>query len=108
MIKQIVQVNSEEERIENDIWVKFSIMATMHPEYQETKKEFREVNLNFEKNILNMLHQNGYLDNFNMKNSANSLIVFIHGLVFESVISNLYNDQVVENEIREYIQKMCK
>ncbi|MDQ0300291.1 AcrR family transcriptional regulator [Salibacterium salarium] len=109
MIKQIVQVNTEEERIENDIWVKFSIMATMDSEYQETKKGFREVNFNFAENILNMLHQNGYCKNLkNMKDSANSLTIFIHGLVFESVIyTNLYNDKVVEKEIREYLQKIC-
>ncbi|MEW9675153.1 TetR/AcrR family transcriptional regulator [Lentibacillus sp. L22] len=109
MIKQIVQVNTEEERIENDIWVKFSIMATMNPEYQETKKGFREVNLDFAKDILRMLDKNGYIkDPINIKDSANSLTIFIHGLVFESVIyAHLYNDQIVEKEIREYLRKIC-
>lgn len=109
MIKQIVQVNTEEERIENDIWVKFSIMATMNAEYQEPKTGFREVHLNFAKDIIRMLHENGYIKTpINIKDSAHSLIIFIHGLVFESVIyAHLYNDQVVEKEIREYLRKIC-
>lgn len=109
MIKQIVQVNTEEERIENDIWVKFSIMATVNTEYQEPKKGFREVNLNFAKDILKMLYKNEYIKNpIIIKDSANSLTVFIHGLVFESVIyAHLYNDQVVEKEIREYLRRLC-
>ncbi|QKY70797.1 TetR/AcrR family transcriptional regulator [Lentibacillus sp. CBA3610] len=108
MIKQIVQVNTEEERIENDIWVKFSLMATMNSDYQGSKNEFREINLNFAKDILRMLHNNGYIQNpINIEDSANSLIIFIHGLVFESVIyANLYNDQVVEKEVREYLQRI--
>lgn len=108
-ISQIVQVNTEEERIENDIWVKFSIMATMNSEYEEPKKRFREVNLNYSKDILKMLHKNGYIQHpINIEDSANSLIIFIHGLVFESVIyANLYNDQVVEREIRDYLRKIC-
>ncbi|MFC7063422.1 TetR/AcrR family transcriptional regulator [Halobacillus seohaensis] len=109
MIKQIVQANTEEERIENDIWVKFSIMATMNSEYQEPKKRFREVNLSFAKDIFRMLHKDGYIKNsISINDSANSLIIFIHGLVFESVIyANLYNAQVVENEIREYLRRIC-
>lgn len=109
MIKQIVQVNTEEERIENDIWVKFSMMATMNAEYQDQKEGFREVNLLFAKDILRMLDKNGYIkDASNIAESANSFIIFIHGLVFESVIfAHLYNDDVVEKEIRAYLRKIC-
>lgn len=109
MLKQIVHVNTEEERMENDIWLKFSIMATMNPEYHETKDRFRRVNFHFAQDILNMLRQNGYMKNSaDIKDSANSLVIFIHGLVFESVIyADLYNDQVVEKEIRKYLRKVC-
>ncbi|MDT8862115.1 TetR family transcriptional regulator C-terminal domain-containing protein [Alkalihalobacillus sp. MEB130] len=108
-VKQLVQVNTEEERIENDIWVKFSIMATMNPEYQEQHKGFRNVHLNFAKDLIRTLHNNGYMKtSTNMEESANSLMIFIHGLVFESVIyAHLYNDQVVEKEIRDYLHKIC-
>ncbi|AXF57186.1 TetR/AcrR family transcriptional regulator [Salicibibacter kimchii] len=110
MIKQIVQVNTEEERIENDIWIKFSMMATMNQDYHEQKNKFREVNFNFAEDILINLHKNGYIEtSINMKEQANALIIFIHGLVFESVIyADLYNNQVVEKEIREYLQKTCQ
>ncbi|ALX48574.1 TetR/AcrR family transcriptional regulator [Lentibacillus amyloliquefaciens] len=109
MIKQIVQANTEEERMENDIWMKFSIMATMNPEYHETKESLREVNLNFAKDVLKMLYENAYIkDPVNIDDSANSLTIFIHGLVFESVIyANLYNAQVIETEIREYLRRIC-
>ncbi|MEN1970555.1 TetR/AcrR family transcriptional regulator [Lentibacillus sp. N15] len=109
LIKQIVQANTEEERMENDIWMKFSIMATMNPEYHVTKDRFREVNFNFAKDILKMLDSKGYMSNLiNIEESANSLTIFIHGLVFESVIfANLYNNQVIENEIRAYLRKIC-
>src|SRR5699024_3494650 len=84
MIKQIVHANTEEERMENDIWMKFSIMATMNPEYQETKKEFREVNLRFATDIVRMLQKIGYMkESINRKDNANSLVIFIHGLIFE-------------------------
>ncbi|QQK74931.1 TetR/AcrR family transcriptional regulator [Salicibibacter cibarius] len=107
MIKQIVQVTTEEERIENDIWVKFSMMATMNVDYQEQKDKFREVNFNFAEDIIRMLYKNKSLEkSLNIKEQANSLLIFIHGLVFESVIyADLYNDQVVEEEIREYLRR---
>ncbi|WP_202078630.1 TetR/AcrR family transcriptional regulator [Caldalkalibacillus salinus] len=109
MIKQIVQANTKEERMENDIWMKFSIMATMNPDYYETKNKSREVNLNFAKDVLRMLYDNGYIKNpINIEESANSLTVFIHGLVFESVIyAHLYNNHDIEKEIRAYLHRIC-
>ena len=109
MIKQIVQANTEEERMENDIWMKFSIMATMNPEYHATKDRSREVNLNFAKDVLMLLHKNEYIHApIDIEKSANSLTIFIHGLVFESVIyTNLYSDDVIEKEIREYLRMIC-
>ncbi|UJL46040.1 TetR/AcrR family transcriptional regulator [Virgibacillus sp. NKC19-16] len=109
MIKQIVHANTEEEKMENDIWMKFSIMATMNPEYHATKDRFREVNYNFAKDILTMLDSNGFINgSINIGNSANSLTIFIHGLIFESVIyDNLYNNPVIEKEIRAYLRKIC-
>src|SRR5699024_2815733 len=109
MVKQIVQVGTKEERIENDIWVKFSLMAVMNSDYQGRKDEFREINITFAKEILEMLQDNNYLDNHtNIEDSAVSLTVFVHGLVFESVIyTHLYNDQVVEKEVRAYLRKVC-
>ncbi|PSL42423.1 TetR family transcriptional regulator [Salsuginibacillus halophilus] len=110
MIKQIVQVNSEEERIENDIWLKFSIMATMNPAYQGTKTAFRDVNYNFAKKILRELSERGFANPFNdIEESARSLTIFMHGLVFESVIyPDLYHDQVIEDEIRKYLKNMSR
>ncbi|RPF50401.1 TetR/AcrR family transcriptional regulator [Aquisalibacillus elongatus] len=109
MIKQIVSANTEEERMENDIWMKFSIMATMNPEYQEPKNKSREVDLNFAKDVLDTLYQEGHLKNStSIKENANSLIIFIHGLVFESVIfRDLYDSDVIENEIRSYLRRVC-
>lgn len=109
MVKQIVQVGTKEERIENDIWVKFSLMAVMNSDYQGRKDEFREINIAFAKEILEMLQDNNYLDKHtNIEDSAISLTVFVHGLVFESVIyTHLYNDQVVEKEVRAYLRKVC-
>lgn len=109
MVKQIVQVHTEEERIENDIWVKFTLMATMNPEYKEIKEEYRKVNLNFAEDVLMILYESGYITNTdNIKEGAHSLIIFITGLVFESVIyTNLYNDQVVEKKARDYLINIC-
>ncbi|MFD1413754.1 TetR/AcrR family transcriptional regulator [Oceanobacillus jeddahense] len=109
MVKQIVQVHTEEERIENDIWVKFTLMATMNPEYQELKEEYRKINLNFAEDIIRLLYKREYITNsYNIKNMAHSLIIFVTGLVFEAVIyTNLYNDQVVEKQVREYLRNIC-
>jgi len=104
MAKQIV-IQTTEGRIENDIWVKFTLMATMNPEYYELKEEYRKVNLNFAEEILNILDTSEYPKNHdNLEERAHSLIIFITGLVFESVIyTYLFNDQVVEKKIREYL-----
>lgn len=109
MVKQIVQVHTEEERMENDIWVKFTLMATMNPEYQGLKEEYRKINLNFAENVLRILYESGYITNTdNIKEGAHSLIIFITGLVFESVIyTNLYNNQVVEKKARDYLINIC-
>ncbi|GGK00176.1 hypothetical protein GCM10007063_23180 [Lentibacillus kapialis] len=109
MVKQIIQVHTEEERMENDIWVKFTLMATMNPEYQELNEEYRRVNLNFAKNILRVLYKSGYITHFrNINELAHSLIIFTTGLVFESVIyTYLYSDQLVEKKVREYLKNIC-
>lgn len=108
-VKQIVQVHTEEERMENDIWVKFTLMATMNPEYQGLKEEYRKINLNFAEDVLRILYESGYITNTdNIKEGAHSLIIFITGLVFESVIyTNFYNDQVVEKKARDYLINIC-
>ncbi|MGM8366384.1 TetR/AcrR family transcriptional regulator [Virgibacillus sp. W0181] len=110
LAKQIVQVHTDVERMENDIWVKFTLMATMNPEYQELKENYRKVNFNFAKKIINMLYHNGYLaSTINVEYKAHSLIIFITGLTFESVIySHFYNHQVVEQKVREYLTSICK
>ncbi|GAB3798944.1 TetR/AcrR family transcriptional regulator [Virgibacillus kimchii] len=110
MAKQIVQVHTDVERMENDIWVKFTLMATMNPEYQELKENYRKINLNFAKNIISTLYDNGYLSrNINIEEKAHSLIIFITGLTFESVIyPQLYNHEVVEQKVREYLTNICK
>jgi len=110
MAKQIVQVHTEEERMENDIWVKFTLMATMNPEYQELKENYRKVNLSFAKNIISMLYDNGHLTGpINIEDKAHALIIFITGLTFESVIyTSFYNDQVVEEKVRDYLTSICR
>jgi AcrR family transcriptional regulator len=110
MAKQIVQVHTEEERMENDIWVKFTLMATMNPEYQALKEDYRKVNFNFAKNIISMLDHHGYLaSDINIEDKAHALIIFITGLTFESVIyTQFYNHQVVEQKVREYLTSICK
>lgn len=109
MIKQFVQVNTVEERMENDIWLKFLVMATMNSEYRETIDQFREVNVKFSKDILNTLDTNGILmDTITVEREAQSLTTFIHGLVFELVIyGDLFDKEAIENEIRAYLQKIC-
>jgi len=109
MVNQIVQVHSETERVENDIWVKFTLMSTMNPEYQELKENYRKINLNFAEDVINILDENGYFtEDVNIKDKAHSLIIFVTGLVFESVIyTHLYNDQLVEKRIREYLNSIC-
>ncbi|MFA1822908.1 TetR/AcrR family transcriptional regulator [Virgibacillus oceani] len=110
MAKQIVQVQTDVERMENDIWVKFTLMATMNPEYQDLNEDYRKVNLNFAKNIISLLYHNGYLESsINIEDKAHNLIIFITGLTFESVIyTRFYNHQVVEQKVREYLTNICK
>lgn len=110
LIKQIVQVQTGQERMENDIWVKFTLMATMDAEYRELKENYRRVNLNFAKHIINMLSHHGYLaSSINIEDKAHALIIFVTGLTFESVIyTQFYNDQVVEQKVREYLTSICK
>ncbi|WP_027964906.1 TetR/AcrR family transcriptional regulator [Halalkalibacillus halophilus] len=110
MGKQIVQIHSKEGRIENDIWVKFTLMASMNPEYKDLSEEYRNINLNFAESILNILSQHGYLLNEDkIKEQAHAFIIFITGLVFESVIYHyLYSEQIVEDKIRNYLQEICK
>ncbi|NIK12612.1 TetR/AcrR family transcriptional regulator [Alkalibacillus almallahensis] len=105
MIKQIVQASTEEERMENDIWMKFSIMATMNPDYHEAKNKSREVNYSFAKEIVTMLSENGYLSkDESIDEAANTLTIFIHGLVFETVMyDELYDEDKVDGEVRRYL-----
>ncbi|WP_026702925.1 TetR/AcrR family transcriptional regulator [Salibacterium aidingense] len=109
MGKQIVQIHTEEGRIENDIWVKFTLMASMNPEYQDLREEYRKINLNFAERILRILHQHGYIENADkIKEEAHAFIIFITGLVFESVIYDyLYDEEVVDNKVREYLKSIC-
>ncbi|MGY4691021.1 TetR/AcrR family transcriptional regulator [Salibacterium sp. K-3] len=109
MGKQIVQIHTEEGRIENDIWVKFTLMASMNPEYQDLREEYRKINLNFAERILRILHQHGYIRNANkIKEEAHAFIIFITGLVFESVIYDyLYDEELVDNKVREYLKNIC-
>lgn len=108
MVKQIVQVHTAEERMENDIWVKFTLMSTMNPEYQELNENYRKINLTFAEDVIRVLYENEYLTNtIDVKEMGHSLIIFITGLVFESVIyPHLYNDQVVDEKIREYLKNI--
>lgn len=110
MVKQIVQVKTEQERIENDIWVKFTLMATMNPEYQELNEAYRKVNFNFAKSIMTYLDEHNLLANPNeLEEKASSLIIFITGLVFESVIySHLYDEEIVDKRVRDYLENVCK
>ncbi|WP_411955046.1 TetR/AcrR family transcriptional regulator [Alkalibacillus sp. S2W] len=105
MIKQIVQASTEEERMENDIWMKFSIMATMNPDYHEAKNKSREVNYSFAKEIVTMLSENGYLsEDESIDEAANTLTIFIHGLVFETVMyDELYDEEKIDGEVRRYL-----
>ncbi|MDQ0159968.1 TetR/AcrR family transcriptional regulator [Alkalibacillus salilacus] len=105
MIKQIVQASTEEERMENDIWMKFSIMATMNPDYHEAKNKSREVNYSFAKEIVMMLSENGFLSkDESIDEAANTLTIFIHGLVFETVMyDGLYDEEKVDGEVRRYL-----
>ncbi|MFZ4453597.1 TetR/AcrR family transcriptional regulator [Salibacterium aidingense] len=109
MGKQIVQIHTEEGRIENDIWVKFTLMASMNPEYQDLREEYRKINLNFAEGILRVLHQHGYITNVDtIKEGAHALIIFITGLVFESVIYDyLYDEEIVEEKVRKYLKNIC-
>ncbi|TVP81764.1 MAG: TetR/AcrR family transcriptional regulator [Alkalicoccus sp.] len=108
-IKQIVHASTEEERMENDIWVKFSMMAVMNADYMEKKDKLREINVEYAESVLDMLQMEGYIkDSSRLQEQTNSLIVFLHGLVFESVIyRTLYDETVVEREIRGYLAKIC-
>jgi len=110
MVKQIVQVHTDVERMENNIWVKFTLMATMNPEYHELQENYRKVNLRFAEDVLRMLYEHGHITNhISIKDKAHSLIIFVTGLVFESVIyAHLYNDQVVEDKIKEYLRNICQ
>lgn len=110
MVKQIVQVQTKQEKMENDIWVKFTLMATMYPEYQDLKENYRKVNLNFSKQIINMLSHHGYLTrSVTIEEKAHALIIFVTGLTFESVIyTQFYDDEVVEQKVREYLTSICK
>ncbi|MET3683473.1 AcrR family transcriptional regulator [Alkalibacillus flavidus] len=110
MIKQIVQASTEEERMENDIWMKFSIMATMNPDYHEAKNKSREVNYSFAKEIVTMLSENGYLsEDESIDEAANTLTIFIHGLVFETVMYDELDDEVgINTEILRYLKLFTK
>ncbi len=109
-MKQVVHASTGEERMENDIWVKFSMMAVMNADYTEKKDKLREINVEYAESILAMLNEEGYIsDADSLPEQTNSLIVFLHGLVFESVIyRSLYDDKTVEKEIRGYLEKLCR
>src|SRR5699024_6020425 len=57
LLKQIVQVNTKEERIENDIWFKFSIMATTDTKYKEQKNALQKIKKKIIKTLLKILKE---------------------------------------------------
>src|SRR5699024_189787 len=103
------QVTTKEQRLENDIWVKFSIMATTDTEYQDRKNEFRKINNNFTRDILSMLQENHYMNmSINIETAANYLVFFTLGSVSYSIIfPHLYDNKIVEKEIRRYLTNVC-
>lgn len=109
MMKQMVQVRTEEERMENNIWIKFSTMATMNEDYKEKKDTFHEINADYASFILTKLQTQGWVKkSTDVTAESQSLVIFLHGLIFESVIyPALYNEEIVEKEIRQYLKKVC-
>ncbi|TFJ93505.1 TetR/AcrR family transcriptional regulator [Lentibacillus salicampi] len=110
MLSQLVQVKNPQQRIENDIWAQLNLMPNKSPEYSQLKNRYRESYTAFVTRAVTILKENDdLLNKDHVEDETKTLAIFIDGLMFETVIyPEIYDEQAVEKQIREYLYKICR
>lgn len=113
MLTQMVQVQDEQQRMENDIWAQICFVPDKSFENEELKERFHQSYAAFVSQVVNqvieMLHDTRFLYSQCLEAEAKTLSFFMDGLMLNTIIyPNHYDEQTVKAQIREYLFKICR
>ncbi|GAK11726.1 TetR/AcrR family transcriptional regulator [Geomicrobium sp. JCM 19039] len=109
MLTQYVQIENEEQRIENNVWVKFVLMSEKQPEFKEMKERYATMCYRFVEDVLTMLEADGRLaEGKTGQSELENLTTFMNGIVFHTIIfPESYDEDDVKKQIRSYLDRIC-
>ncbi|GAK05600.1 HTH-type transcriptional regulator PksA [Geomicrobium sp. JCM 19037] len=110
MLTQYVQIENEEQRIENNVWVKFVLVSEKQREYKEMKDRYVAMCYRFVEDALNMLEAGHCLaDGESKQSELENLTIFMNGIVFHTIIfPESYDEDHVKKQIRSYLDRICR
>lgn len=109
MLTQMVQVQDAQQRMENDIWAQICFMPNKSPEYEQLKNRFHQFVVTFVEEVTEMLHDEQCLHSQRIEAESKTLSFFMDGLMLNTIIyPDYYNEQIVKEQIREYLCKICR
>lgn len=108
MLIQMVQVQNQEQRMENDVWTQLSLMPNKTLEFTQLVDRYLCSYNQYYIAALKILSDNQYL-NDSLDDEKNTFTIFMNGLLYETVLyPDKYDEKIVENQIRAYLSKICR
>ncbi|WP_337969849.1 TetR/AcrR family transcriptional regulator [Virgibacillus salexigens] len=109
MLKQLISNQDEEQYIENEVWLSFSLMALRDQALQPLSYSTHQNTKQFMKHILEILQQNNVLnDSLDMEMEAMNLHAFIDGLSVHSILyPDQFDEEMIVNRIKDYLRSKC-
>lgn len=109
MLKQLIPLQDQDQRTEIEAWLSFALMALKDPTLGELSSKIYDSTLEFMKYMFKILHDHGCLGRpINIETESVNLYAFIDGLTLQSILyPNLFDEQMVENRIQDYLRNVC-
>jgi len=109
MLTQMVQVQDAQQRMENDIWAQICFIPNKSSEYEQLKNRFHQFVVTFVGEVTEMLYDKQCLHSQRIEAESKTLSFFMDGLMLNTIIyPDYYNEQIVKEQIREYLCKICR